>query len=150
MSSPRPPSASWRLAWILVLAAALSGVVLAGWQVVGASRPPSRPQRGDDGRTAAASSAATQGWQAEAFARVAWQQPAAAAPQAAGRKIDLRAVATLVRDGRRRIAFDRGKGQPLLYLAEGESREGITLLTVSGDRVEVQYERQRLQLEIGR
>lgn len=150
MSSPRPPSASWRLAWFLVLAAALSAAVLAGWQAAGAGRPPPRPQRGDDGRSATSAATATRGWQPEAFARVAWQQPEAAAPQAAGRKVDLKAVATLVRDGRRRVAFDRGKGQPLLYLADGESREGITLLSVSGNRVEVQYERQHLQLEIGR
>lgn len=152
MSSPSSPSGSWRLAGLLVLVAALAATVLAGWQVAVAPTPPPRPQREDDGRSSGSTTAAaTKGWQPEAFARVAWQQPeAAAVSQAATRKPELKAVAMLVRDGRRRIAFERGKGQPLLYLAEGESRDGVTLVAVTGNRVEVQCERHRLQLEVGR
>lgn len=132
------PARPWQIA-LTGCAVLVSGFILAlGWWAFVAS-PPTAPTpastRTEDGTVNEVPMLAHEQWD-----RLSWQLPEKkVVAKIADKPWTIQVVGVLTRNGAMVAAIEPTKGQPLIFIAEGETRNEITVSRITSREVDVQW-----------
>ena len=146
-SDPSRRQSSFLLAGSVVL-----GTAVLCWAALAFQLPARAPETNQAAISTPSADAASvvQRLDPAAWSGPAWEKPAPkpAAPAAPVKQRDVRLIAVMPRGGRLVAAIQSGPRAPLVYLAAGESRDGIAVTTVEPGRVQATIDGTDRRLEL--